>query len=355
MTSQNNTFTMNESFPMNAWYAAAWDVELKHELLPRTICNKPLVLYRREDGTAAALEDACWHRLLPLSKGNLRGDTVVCGYHGLEYDPNGRCSYMPSQETINPSACVRSYPVVQKHRFIWVWMGDPALADPVTIPDMHWNDDPEWAGDGKMIQVKCNYRLVVDNLMDLTHETFVHAGSIGDRNVAEAPFEVHYNEDTATVTRWMLGIDPPPFWKSQLHKKMTHKGPVDRWQIIKFEAPCTVNIDVGVAIAGTGAPEGDRSQGVNGYVLNTITPSTNQTCLYFWAFSRNYNLKDQSNTIELREGVSVIFRQDEEILEAQQKAINANPSREFYNLNIDAGAMWARRITDKMVEKENQN
>lgn len=348
------SFTMNESFPLNAWYAVAWDVELKNELVPRTICNKALVLYRKKDGTPVALEDACWHRLLPLSKGSLRGDTVVCGYHGLEYKSDGRCSYMPSQETINPSACVRSYPVIQKYRFIWVWMGNPALADEKLIPDMHWNDDPEWAGDGQMIKVHCNYRLVVDNLMDLTHETFVHSESIGDRNVAEAPFDVHYDEKTATVTRWMKGIQPPPFWKGQLNRVHKHEGDVDRWQIIKFEAPCTVNIDVGVAIAGTGAPEGDRSQGVNGYVLNTITPSTNQTCLYFWAFSRNYNLKDQSNTTELKNGVARIFAQDEDILEAQQKAINENPNREFYNLNIDAGAMWARRITDKMVEKEQE-
>jgi len=348
-----STFTMNQSFPMNAWYAVAWDVEVKNELLPRTVCNKKLVLYRKKDGEVVVLEDACWHRLLPLSKGYLKDDdSLVCGYHGLEYNCEGRCTYMPSQETINPSAYVKSYPVEERHRFVWVFMGNPSLANPDNIPDMHWNDDPDWAGDGKMIEVKCNYRLVVDNLMDLTHETFVHAGSIGDRNVAEAPFDVIHDDETATVIRWMKGIDPPPFWKSQLNKVMDHDGRVDRWQIIKFQAPCTVNIDVGVAVENTGAPNGDRSKGVNGYVLNTITPSTEQTCLYFWAFVRNYNLKDQANTIELREGVARIFQQDEDILEAQQQAINNNPNREFYNLNIDAGAMWARRITDKLVAKE---
>jgi vanillate O-demethylase monooxygenase subunit len=345
---------MNESFPMNAWYAVAWDVELKQELLARTVCNKKLVGYRKKNGTPVVLEDACWHRLLPLSKGRLRGDSLVCGYHGLEYNADGRCTFMPSQHTINPSACVKSYPAVEKYRFIWVWMGNPVLADPDAIPDMHWNNDPLWAGDGKMIEVKCNYRLIVDNLMDLTHETFVHAGSIGDQNVAEAPFEVHHNQNNATVTRWMKGITPPPFWQGQLNKVMDYHGPVDRWQIINFVAPCTVNIDVGVAVANTGAPQGDRSQGVNGYVLNTMTPSTNQSCYYFWAFVRNYNLADQRNTVELREGVSRIFAQDEAILEAQQQAINDNPGREFYNLNIDAGAMWARRITDRMVAKEQE-
>jgi vanillate O-demethylase monooxygenase subunit len=305
-------------------------------------------LYRKVDGTAVALEDACWHRLLPLSKGWLNGDDVTCGYHGLVFNADGRCVFMPSQDTINPSACVRSYPIVEKHRFVWLWLGDPALADPAKVPDLHWNDDPEWAGDGQLIYLKCDYRLVVDNLMDLTHETFVHAGSIGDEAVAEAPFDVTYTADSATVTRWMINIDPPPFWAAQLGKP----GKVDRWQIIHFEPPCTIAIDVGVALAGTGAPEGDRSQGVNGYVLNTITPETESSCHYFWAFCRNYRLQDQRATTELREGVARIFQQDEVVLEAQQRAMEANPGREFYNLNIDAGAMWARRLIDDMLVQE---
>jgi len=189
---------------------------------------------------------------------------------------------------------------------------------------------------------------VVDNLMDLTHETFVHGGSIGNRSVAEAPFDVTHGDDWARVTRWMLDIDPPPFWAKQLGKP----GRVDRWQVINFEPPATIAIDVGVAPAGTGAPEGDRSQGVNGFVLNTITPETEKTCHYFWAFVRNYQLDEQRITTEIREGVSGIFHEDELILEAQQRAMDENPDRIFYNLNIDAGAMWSRKLIDKMVAKE---
>ena len=203
--------------------------------------------------------------MLPLSKGHLDGDQLVCGYHGLVFDPNGRCTSMPSQETINPWACVRSFPVVERHRLIWLWMGDPALADPATVPDMHWNDDPAWAGDGSRIHAKCDYRLVVDNLMDLTHETFVHGSSIGQRAVAEAPFEITHGDDRVTVTRWMRDIEPPPFWSYQLRKKNGVVRRADRWQIIHFEAPCTVTIDVGVAPAGTRCARGDRSPGVNGY------------------------------------------------------------------------------------------
>ena len=340
------------SFPLNAWYACAYDVELQRELLARTVCNQKLVMYRKLDGSVAILEDACWHRLLPLSKGRLNGDEVTCGYHGLVYNADGRCTHMPSQETINPSACVRSYPVLEKHRFVWVWPGEAALADPALVPDLHWNDDPAWAGDGKMIRVACDYRLVLDNLMDLTHETFVHGSSIGQAAVAEAPFVATHGDRSATVTRWMEGIAAPPFWAKQIRHGIGYEGPVDRWQIIRFEAPATINIDVGVAQAGTGAPKGDRSKGVNGYVLNTITPETDKSCLYFWAFARNYSLHDQRLTHELREGVASIFREDELILEAQQQAIDEHPGYSFYNLNIDAGSMWMRRLIDKMIAAE---
>ena len=339
---------MSQQVPMNAWYAAAWDTEVKRALLPRTICNKKLVFYRTEDGQAVALEDACWHRLVPLSIGRLRGDDVQCAYHGIRYNRSGRCTFMPSQETINPSANVRSFPVVERHRFVWIWPGDPALADPTAVPDLHWNDDPAWAGDGGLIHADCDYRLVIDNLMDLTHEAFIHGGSIGNDAVAEAPFDVTHGDRTATVTRWMKDIEPPPFWRAMLGKP----GQVDRWQIIRFEAPCTVAIDVGVAPTGTGAPEGDRSQGVNGLVLNTITPATDTTCHYFWNFVRSFRIGEQRLTNEIREGVTRIFAEDEVLVRAQQTAIDEHPDHVFYNLNIDAGAMWSRRIIDRLIAAE---
>jgi len=146
----------------------------------------------------------------------------------------------------------------------------------------------------------------------------------------------------------MENIDAPPFWAAQLRRP----GKVDRWQIIHFEAPSTIAIDVGVAVAGTGAQKGDRSHGVNGFVLNTMTPETDKTCHYFWAFVRNWDLGSQTWTHTLREAVAGVFGEDEIILEAQQKAIDANPDHTFYNLNIDAGAMWARRLIDRMIASE---
>src|SRR5690606_10649728 len=164
------------TYPMNGWYVAAWDYEVTSKgILARTVAGRPLALYRTQDGKPVALADACWHRLAPLSQGKLIGkDEIQCPYHGLRFNPAGRCTAMPAQETINPSARVPSFPVVDRYRYVWVWLGDPELADPDTIPDMHQMTSDEWAGDGETIYAPCNYQRVLDNLMDLTHEEFVH-------------------------------------------------------------------------------------------------------------------------------------------------------------------------------------
>jgi vanillate O-demethylase monooxygenase subunit len=341
-------------YPLNAWYVAAWDHEVTRKILARTIAGRPLAIYRTEDGRPVALADACWHRLAPLSLGKLVGkEDIQCPYHGIRYNAAGRCTSMPAQETINPSATVPSFPAVERYRYLWVWLGDPTKADPALIPDMHQMTDSSWTGDGLTIHAPCNYQLVLDNLMDLTHEEFVHGSSIGQAELSESDFVVTHDERTVTVTRWMLDIEPPPFWRKNMRDKFPgFEGRVDRWQIIHYEAPSTINIDVGVAKAGTGAPEGDRSQGVNGYVMNTISPETARTSHYFWSFQRNYRLDSQLITTQLREGVHGVFGEDEAMLAAQQATIDANPDYEFYSLNIDAGGMWVRRLIERMLEAE---
>jgi phenylpropionate dioxygenase-like ring-hydroxylating dioxygenase large terminal subunit len=342
--------------PLNTWYAVAWDHEVnRKEILSRTIADQPMAFYRTTDGRPVALADACWHRLAPLSMGKLVGDEEIqCPYHGLQYNSSGRCTHMPAQETVNPSAMVSSYPIVERYRYLWVWPGDATLADPDLIPDMHQMDHDEWAGDGLTIEAPCNYQLVLDNLMDLTHEEFVHGASIGQAELSGSDFDTRREADgSVTVERWMYDVSPPPFWLKNMRDQFPDfEGNVDRWQIIHYYAPSTICIDVGVAKAGSGAHEGDRSQGVNGYVMNTITPETERTCHYFWAFMRNYRLDSQLITTQLRQGVEGVFGEDEEMLAAQQAAIDANPDHEFYSLSVDAGGMWVRRILDQMLEAE---
>lgn len=343
-------------YPRNAWYAVAWDHEVtSRQPLARTIADTAVVLYRTDEGRPVALADACWHRLAPLSMGTLvGGDQIQCPYHGLRYNSAGRCTRMPAQQTVNPSAMVASFPVHERHRYVWIWPGDITLADTDLIPDMSQMSDPEWAGDGETIHAACNYQLVLDNLMDLTHEEFVHGASLGQAELSESGFHTRLEDDgSVSVTRWMHDVEPPPFWLSNMRDRFPNfSGRVDRWQIIHYYAPSTICIDVGVAEAGTGAEQGDRSRGVNGYVMNTISPETERSSHYFWAFMRNYRLEAQSITTKLRNGVHGVFGEDEVMLTAQQRAIDANPEHEFYSLNIDAGGMWVRRILDRMLAAE---
>ena len=132
-------------FLKNYWYVAAATTEIGRKPFRRVIMNEPVVLYRTQDGTPVGLEDRCPHRRLPLSMGKLISDDVLqCHYHGLRYDCSGQCVKVPGQDAVPPSARVKAYPVVERYRWLWIWMGDPALADPDKITDFHWFDDPAW-------------------------------------------------------------------------------------------------------------------------------------------------------------------------------------------------------------------
>lgn len=330
-------------FLRNHWYAVAWDHEIKRAPFARAVCGEPVVLYRHTDGTLSAFEDCCPHRLLPLSKGFLQGDDLVCKYHGLKFSGDGRCIWMPGQQGIHKDAHVRTYPAVEKHRFVWIWIGEPELARASTIPDLHWCSDPGWVFEGGTYCIKCNYELLVDNLMDLSHETFVHPSSIGQHEILEAPIHATSDDISVTVTRWMYNIDPPPFWAANL--KSNEK--CDRWQICRFTLPANVMIDVGVALAGTGAPQGDRSRGVTGMVVNLMTPATETSTWYHWGMARNFQIDDRGLTFRIRDAQAAVFAEDLEILESQQENMLRRPERQLLNLKIDAGGVHARRIIER--------
>ena len=329
-------------FPKNHWYAVAWDHDIKQAPFGRTICNEDMVFFRRPDRSLVALENICPHRLLPLSEGKVAGDKITCGYHGLTVDGAGTCVHMPGQENLNGKRLVRTFPVAERHRFVWVWIGDDDLADEGLIPNLHWCSDPAWVADGDTFHIKCDYRLLVDNLMDLTHETYVHPTSIGQEEIAESPIETTSDERSVTVTRWMHGITPPPFWANNLGSSED----CDRWQICHFTLPANVMIDVGVAPTGTGAPEGDRGKGITGIVIDLMTPETETTTWYHWGMVRNFDINNPALTKQIREAQATVFGEDEVVLERQQEIISRHPGRRLANFNIDKGSMLSRRLID---------
>jgi phenylpropionate dioxygenase-like ring-hydroxylating dioxygenase large terminal subunit len=339
---------------MNAWYVAAWPNEITADaILARTICNRKIVLWRKQDGSVAALEDRCCHREMPLSLGRLEQGTIRCGYHGLRFDATGACVEIPGQDRIPATVVVDPVPVIQKHGWVYVWPGDASKADPALIPQIHErNDHPDWASAGGTTYVESNYQLISDNLLDLTHETYIHATSLGNQAVVENPMETRVNGDQVTVERWMINHDPAPFWKGAIKRAHNYDGMCDRWQIVNFVPPANIVLDVGVAPTGTGAPEGDRSKGVPGCNLNAITPETETSTWYFWAFSRKFQLDDPDLGKQMAGRVASIFEEDKVAVEAVQKIMDSNPGRRWVNLSTDAGGMAARRIVERHVEME---
>ena len=157
------------AYVRNTWYVAAWAEDVvPGALLARTILEEPIVLFRGGDGRAAALQDRCPHRFVPLSLGTVCGNARVrCAYHGLEFDGSGKCVVNPhASGRIPKNSTVRSYPVVEKHTLIWIWMGE-AEPDESLLPDFHQNDHPQWAAARGYIPLAANYLLYVDNLLDL--------------------------------------------------------------------------------------------------------------------------------------------------------------------------------------------
>jgi phenylpropionate dioxygenase-like ring-hydroxylating dioxygenase large terminal subunit len=340
-------------FPRNFWYVAAWDWEVRRqELMSRQICGEPIVFWRREDGTPAALEDRCCHRHMPLSHGKLRGNDVECVYHGLTYDATGACIRVPSQKAIPPGAKVRSYPVVERYHWVWIWMGDPALANPDLIEDFHWMDDPDWRFQGERLDLKGHYLLIVENLLDLTHLQFVHPTTLGTQAIAAAPIKTERDNNRVRVTRWMLDHPAPPFF--QKAGGIGPDEPVDRWQIIDYTPPAFVRLDVGCARAGTGARDGDRSRGISMRNLNAITPETETTTHYFWAQAHNFRIDDPSVTELIFRQVHTAFLEDLAVIEAQQAIINAYGERlpAAIDFNQDAGGIQARRIVEMVLAAE---
>ena len=337
------------AFLRNRWYVAGWDSEVDRAPLAITVCGEPIVLFRRLDRSVAALRDACPHRLLPLSMGLREGDDLRCKYHGLLVNGEGRCLQMPLRsDPPHPGVRVRTYPVVERHRFVWVWIGEPEKADPALLPDLWPCVHPAWVFDGGHYRIACDYRLLIDNLMDLTHETYVHAGSIGQQELLEAPLETRTEGDEVIVTRWMPNVEAPPFWRDALKQP----GAVDRWQICRFLAPSSVMIDVGVAPVGAGATLEDHDQGVRGMVINCMTPETETSCHYFWGMARNFDIEDAGFTARFKRQQGGVFAEDEVILEAQQRSIEANPDLKLRAFNIDAGGMQARAVLDRLLRAQ---
>lgn len=337
-------------FIKNTWYVAGWDKEVtQDEFFARTIIGVPVLMYRTEDGELVALEDRCCHRGAPLSKGRREGDCVRCMYHGLKFDATGQCVEAPAQARIPPQAKVRSFPVVQKHRWIWIWMGDAEAADETLIPDTHWLDDPAWRSLDGYIHYDVNYLLIADNLLDFSHLPFVHPTTLGGgEDYASTQPKVERLEDGVRITRWALNTEPPAFAKAV----KDWPGNVDRWNIYNFTIPSILLMDSGLSAAGTGAPEGIRKDACEFRGCQALTPETENSTHYFFAHPHNFLIDDPAVTRSIHESVVTAFDEDRDIITAQQQSLALAPDFKMMPFAVDAALSQFRWVVARRLEAE---
>ena len=342
-------------FPSNTWYVCATSEEVADKPLGRRIANRNMVLFRDAEGHVVGLEDYCPHRGLPLSMGRLDAGEIVCGYHGLRMGSQGTVVSMPGQD-VRRFPCVHAYPVVERYGFVWVWPGEADIANPSDIPRLQWADDPAWAYGGGVYHIACDYRLMIDNLMDLTHETYVHVDSIGQSEIDETSVETEIIGSRVETRRYIQDVAPPPFWQMALRESgMDSSAAVDRWQMCNFSLPSHIMIDVGVALTGCGGKEAESTKKTSAIVVDFITPESENTLWYFWGMARNFMADSSELTEQIRESQGRIFAEDIVVLERQQRNLDEFPDRRLLTLNIDAGGKNARRLILEMIGAEKRN
>ncbi len=333
----------------NAWYVAAWGDEIARELQQFVVLGEKICMFRAQNADVIALEDACPHRKLPLSMGRLKGDAVECGYHGLTFDCTGRCLWAPGGGSVPAGAKVRAYPVVEKYGLVWIWMGDADLADAGTIIEIENYDDPMWGlNRGDAMDLECNFLLMTDNLLDPTHVAWVHAGSFAQDAARDAPLRVSKTDIGVIVHRWMMNVEPAPFYK----KIIGFSGKCDRKQHYEVRYPGHALIRAIFTPAGTGGDEGPLH--ADTFIMdsyNFMTPVSDTTTRYYWFQLRNIRPNDTELSAMMSADVQHAFEEDRTILAAVQIGLTAADSPQI-DLSIDGGPLRYRRNLAAMIANE---
>lgn len=337
---------VESDFLRDGWYVAGWSRDFEHALKPLVILGEPVVIFRTDRGVPVALEDACPHRKLPLSRGRLGADSVECGYHGLTFDHAGKCVRAPTQRNAPPNVAVKSYPVVDRWELLWIWMGRSANADPDRIHHIENFDDPAWGRTpGGSMDIACHYLYVTDNLLDPSHVAWVHVSSFAGAGTEDIPLEVTRLEDGVVVYRWLMDRVPPPYYAPML----SFGGNCDRKQHYECRVP---SIAVNKSIF---APAGTGGDGValpdNTFVnisYHFMTPVDADNTRYFWFQHRNGDPDNEELSQRMFEEARRAFIEDREILVEVHKGMKHRRTRHI-NLGIDAGALQFRKLIERRI------
>lgn len=337
----------------NRWYMAAFSDEISRDPMERTILGKPVAIYRKEDGVPVAMYGICPHRYYPLAKGRLRGDDLVCGYHGFVFAADGKCIEVPSQGT-GTGFCQPTYPIEERGPICWIWMGDVDKCDPALIPDYSdfGLDQEGWRfSSTNYFHLKARYQLLVDNLLDLTHLPYVHHHISGGGAMANPKLTEEQRPESYRVSR----VSKVPF--TEFHAKMfgpdaRFEGLSDFLSLTDFYGPELIRTSMPITLAIEGQDDVPPELG-SLFILHGITPETATSTHYFGFSTRNFRIDSAELDEFQRSSDCTIRQQDVDALEAVEERLDvaASLQRELL-VKSDTPAVRVRKMIQAMLDLE---
>ena len=243
----------------NAWYVAAWSDDLADgQLIGRTILNEPVVLYRRQTGASprcrtvarTASRRCIWARSFVATACS----ALIMGSSSTLPAPVSSIRMGP-RTFLRARACA-AIPVTEKHKAIWIWMGERP-ADPAKVPDFSVLDNvPELHTTKRdRITIRANYELIIDNLLDLSHTSYLHEGILGNAETVESEITVEQDGEDVVVARHAGNATAPGLFATLMPSTPER---VDKFTRMRWMAPSNLRLVTGICMPGAKPRQRDR-------------------------------------------------------------------------------------------------
>lgn len=340
----------NQNTPLikNCWYVAARADEVSRTPIAQQLLGSSVVLFRKEDGHPVALQNRCAHRSFPLVNGKLEGDVLTCGYHGLQYDCTGNCIAIPMQQREPSGISVKAYAVKEYGGFVWFWGGSLDSADETTFPNMPWLDDKQWQVEVGFLEIASNYVHLHENLLDLSHLSFLHETSFGTPEYAKAPVETEISDQDIQVWRQVECVLPdiyakPLGWQNQ--KAIRRSGS-------QFISP-GLHLNTGI-LRNLEIPEQDQQPQPTVKVLQLITPASQHTTHYWYAQCRNFEIDNDEMGKFMIKANGAAFAEDQFALEEIASIQQTDEDADYFESDIatDKAGITMRCLLKDLADKE---
>jgi phenylpropionate dioxygenase-like ring-hydroxylating dioxygenase large terminal subunit len=330
------------NYPLNCWWVAATGQEVGHKPLGRWLLDRPVVLYRTQDGTVVALDDRCMHRSARLSSGYLDGNVLVCGYHGARYAVDGRCVSYPTEKSVPSTACVRAYAVVERGPFVWIWLGDDLKRSKVSLPpDFAWATEPDRSVVRGGYTLEANFMLLHENVLDLTHFNYLHRNSFGITNRQPPHYHVDGNQ---VLCRHVVEVNR--YTEAERTAERLDEFTIRTEETGGFLSPALHSLEtVLLRRPNTRLPERQST-----FVNHCVTPESPSRTHYWWFMG--FGAMPPEALADLSNLIAKGFLEDKEMLESIQQVLDRDPRhREYpeFSFKGDAGGVHARRALQRIL------